>query len=492
MSDERAASGPSSRWSSIVWKLTGFVGVVVALSGAALIGVAYLATNSILQDQIFKRLVTIAVLRQQMLATTLEKHEERVIDFAGGSGIQRLLLRRTEEPLSPAQFRREANVLLSNALATINEYMAVWIEDDQGEVIASSGPANLIASFPGASASTEKPDSRLAIPPRRVDGMFVLPLSAAVRDGNHKLLGTVMVLVDFSPIASMLMDPTGLDESGEVLVGVKNGEAIQLITPTRGLRPGPFPLAEVVASSLPSLAAASRGEFGQERTKDYRGQDVLVAYRPIGRGFTGWGLIAKMDTSEAHASVRHLQWLLSALGVVALVLGLGASNLIARRFARPIRQLARTSSAVAAGDLSVRSKVRSSDELGVLSSTFNRMTEELERSHSELERRIWERTRDLEAARDMLDAFFRILTSRLDPDNFEKTLDSVLHFCSRLGYDQAMISFVDQSAGVIRAARATGRMTGLVELTVRSVAGEDILAEVVRRQPCGRHSGLPG
>ena len=168
------------------------------------------------------------------------------------------------------------------------------------------------------------------------------------------------------------------------------------------------------------------------------------------------------------------------LGAAALVLGLSASNLIARRFASPIRQLAKTSSAVAAGDLSVRSEVRSSDELGVLSRAFNHMTEELERSHSDLERRISERTRDLEAARDMLDAFFRISTSRLDPDNFEKTLDSVLHFCSRLGYDQAMISFVDQTAGVIRAARATGRMTGLVDLTVRSIEGEDILAEVVR------------
>ena len=80
----------------------------------------------------------------------------------------------------------------------------------------------------------------------------------------------------------------------------------------------------------------------------------------------------------------------------------------------------------------------------------------------------------------MLDAFFRISTSRLDPNNFEKTLDSVLHFCSRLGYDQAMISFVDRTAGVIQAARATGCMTGLVDLTVRSIAGDDILAEVAR------------
>ena len=33
------------RWSSIVWKLTVFVGVVVVLNGAALIGVTYLATK---------------------------------------------------------------------------------------------------------------------------------------------------------------------------------------------------------------------------------------------------------------------------------------------------------------------------------------------------------------------------------------------------------------------------------------------------------------
>jgi hypothetical protein len=106
MPDAPASSRPPSRWSSIVWKLTVFVGVVVALNGAALIGVTYLATNSILQDQIFKRLVTVATLRQEMLATTLEKHEERVIDFAGRSGIRLLLLRRAEEPLSPEQFRR--------------------------------------------------------------------------------------------------------------------------------------------------------------------------------------------------------------------------------------------------------------------------------------------------------------------------------------------------------------------------------------------------
>jgi PAS domain S-box-containing protein len=191
-------------------------------------------------------------------------------------------------------------------------------------------------------------------------------------------------------------------------------------------------------------------------------------------------LIAKMDSAEADAPVRLLRGLLLALGGVTLALGLGASNAIARQFARPIRRLAKTSAAVAAGDLSVRSEVMSSDEIGALSTAFNRMTEDLARSYATLERRISERTRDLEAVRDLLDAFFRISTSRQDPDNIEKTFDSVLRFCARLGYDLAMISLVDRDAGVIRAARAAGSMTELVERTVRRLDGDDILAIVVR------------
>ena len=108
------------------------------------------------------------------------------------------------------------------------------------------------------------------------------------------------------------------------------------------------------------------------------------------------------------------------------------------------------------------------------------MTEDLSRSYATLEGRISERTRDLEAVRDLLDAFFRISTSKMDPDNIDKTFDSVLRFCARLGYDLAMISLVDHDAGVIRAARAMGTMTGVVELTVRPLDGDDILAVVVR------------
>ena len=108
------------------------------------------------------------------------------------------------------------------------------------------------------------------------------------------------------------------------------------------------------------------------------------------------------------------------------------------------------------------------------------MTEQLARSHADLEQRIVERTRDLEAMRDLLDAFFQIFTSRLDPQNIERTFDSVLRFCHQLGYDLAMISLVDREAGVIRGVRGAGTMADVVAATVRPLEGDDILAVVVR------------
>jgi len=475
-SDSAVSSWRSFVRSSIVWKLTLFVGILVALNDGVLIGVAYITTSGILRDQVQERLTTVAADRQGMLASSLEQEEERATQFAKRSRIHQLLADRANGTMTPEQFREETERILSTARNNTTGFLAIWIEDDAGGVLAASAPEGLVEEYSRRRRPGEKPRVGLVDPPRRVAGTFGVLFCAEVVGAEERVLGMVMLVADFGPIGVFMVDPRGLQETGEVLVGVANGDTIRLILPPR-LR---SPVAEVASSELPSLSAAAAGQFGFMRTIDYRGQDVLVAYRPVGVKYPGWGLIAKIDSAEAEAPVRLLRGLLLALGGATLALGLGASNAIARRFARPIRRLAKTSAAVAAGDLSVRSEVRSSDEIGALSTAFNRMTEELARSYATLERRISERTRDLEAVRDLLDAFFRISTSRQDPDNIEKTFDSVLRFCARLGYDLAMISLVDREAGVLRAVRATGTMTGLVERTVRRLDGDDILAVVVR------------
>jgi PAS domain S-box-containing protein len=462
--------------SSIVRKLTMFVGVLVTLIGGVLIGVAYYATSAILGDQLNERLTTVAADRQEMLSTALREQEARARQLANRPRIHLLLGQRASGMIAPQRFRNETEALLGSARASMNGLLALWVQDDAGEVIASSGPEHLVTAFSKLTRSPASAGGSVVVPPRREGDAYAAAFAAEVRGRDGQALGTVVLLADFAPIVAFLIDPHGLGETGEVLAGIRDTERIRLILPPRlG-----FTSPDVAAGDMPALAAATAGRAGFARAPDYRGKNVLVAYRPVGFNFAGWGLIAKIESAEAEAPVRRLRVWLLVIGGVALAVGLVASNLIARQFSRPIRRLARTASALAAGDLGVRSQVSSNDEIGALAGAFNRMTEELARSHASLEERIQERTRDLEAVRELLDAFFLISTSRLDPQNIDKTYDSVLRFCARLGYDLAMISLVDHDAGVIRAARAMGTMTGVVELTVRRLEGVDILAVAVR------------
>ena len=133
--------------SSIVWKLTLFVGVLVALNCGVLIGVAYLATSRILRNQIHQRLSTVAADRQEMLAYTLRQHEERATHFAHRARFHQLLVQRAEGTISSDRFKVDTDTLLLYARNSTTGYLALWIEDEDGNVIASSGPQDLVAEY---------------------------------------------------------------------------------------------------------------------------------------------------------------------------------------------------------------------------------------------------------------------------------------------------------------------------------------------------------
>ena len=120
-----------------------------------------------------------------------------------------------------------------------------------------------------------------------------------VRGPDGQALGTVLLLSDFGPIASFLMDPNGLEETGEVLLGVAEGESIRLILPSRRTAP----ISEIAASQFPAMSDAIGGKFGCVRTIDYQGKDVVAAYRPVGLRYAGWGLVAKIDSAEAYRPI---------------------------------------------------------------------------------------------------------------------------------------------------------------------------------------------
>jgi diguanylate cyclase (GGDEF)-like protein len=99
--------------------------------------------------------------------------------------------------------------------------------------------------------------------------------------------------------------------------------------------------------------------------------------------------------------------LIGALSVVALVvvLAIVATLLLTRRLVAPMRRLMRAARAVGSGKLDVYVPASSGDELGLLTHTFNHMTQRLSESQAEvatyqrtLEDKVAQRTKELEIA----------------------------------------------------------------------------------------------
>jgi diguanylate cyclase (GGDEF)-like protein len=120
----------------------------------------------------------------------------------------------------------------------------------------------------------------------------------------------------------------------------------------------------------------------------------IIGYIRLGMSF---------DRSWAHLRAN----LIGALTVVAalLIVAVVATLFLTRRLVAPMRQLMRAARAVGAGKLDVYVPAKSSDELGLLTHTFNHMTQRLAESQAEvatyqrtLEDKVTQRTKELEVA----------------------------------------------------------------------------------------------
>ena len=134
----------------------------------------------------------------------------------------------------------------------------------------------------------------------------------------------------------------------------------------------------VMAQSVDTSAV--RACFSENRDftgfyKDYR--EVMVAGASICMPTLGWVLITELDRAEVLAPVRRIQVnaLLTLIVTVALI-----SALVVYFFRLVLMQLkgfASASAELASGNYSVRVPVRTSDEIGLLAESFNRMAGEI-------------------------------------------------------------------------------------------------------------------
>ena len=108
------------------------------------------------------------------------------------------------------------------------------------------------------------------------------------------------------------------------------------------------------------------------RTTSGAGEDVVASYSPVPG--TPWSLVSETSWSSLTSASRGYQRLLLALLAFGILAPIAIVAVGIRRVMRPVDELIAATRAVGAGDLSRRIEAPSSDEIGVLATSFNQMT----------------------------------------------------------------------------------------------------------------------
>lgn len=162
-------------------------------------------------------------------------------------------------------------------------------------------------------------------------------------------------------------------------------------------------------SGLPQVRAALAGQGeglpGQVAGKDPEGNPVLAAHASIAE--LGWFVLVEQPLAEAYAPLYGAIERTALLLIISLALAVLASLALARRMVRPIRALQEGAARVGAGALDHRMAVATGDELQALAEELNRMAARLSESYAGLERKVAERTHELELANQARSHFLR-------------------------------------------------------------------------------------
>ncbi|MCB9874787.1 MAG: PAS domain S-box protein [Planctomycetaceae bacterium] len=249
-------------------------------------------------------------------------------------------------------------------------------EDDFGSNLLT-GPyreTELAKAFQTASTShiTDISDFRFYPPSNDTAGFVTAPV---FRD--ERLIGVVALQMSVREIEKLSTDYTGLGETGEIMVASRDGDAVVFVTQMRhDSENATRRIATFGSSDAIPAQQALLGRKGSGISIDYRGKEILAAWRYLPQ--VRWGIIVKMDTSEAFASAYRLQQSFVVFGIVTLLLVIFVAMLVSRSISRPIARLIHSVRTIAEGNIQERVAVTSTDEIGQLGVEFNRMAKRLQ------------------------------------------------------------------------------------------------------------------
>lgn len=296
---------------------------------------------------------------------------------------------------------------------------------------------------------------------------MALTIAAPVMNGD-RIVAAVVAVVSFQEVFKVVQESSTksareLLDAGLPVVFVvdQNGRAVAHPDAAVAFSERPMTDLKVVQDWLETGAQVQSALAPFTLERDGRVSPMLGSYATAELDRNSLlGVIAIQDEAAAMTSVRDMRNQTLFVSLLAAALALLIGFFFAEKLTRPVRELAAGAHRIAAGDFSQRVKVLGRTELGELGSSFNQMTDQVERFVSDLQRSAYENhelflgtVKALAAAIDGKDPYtrghservsrFAVATAQglgLPADEIEQIrISALLHDVGKIGIDDRVL-----------------------------------------------------
>lgn len=308
--------------------------------------------------------------------------------------------------------------------------------------------------------------------------------------GQPALVASVPIYLPDKKIAGVAMFASYLSVMSDEVLTVKLGDTgyAYLIDDKNQLvaHPDLDPNASEIVdySTAPPVKALRQGVEPPITYRDENGVAWRAYYSMMDNG---WAVVVQQQVAELFHPYRNLQLLsmILIIGGSLVIIVLVSASL--RQAVQPINTLTEAVKDIASGNLERAAAVEGDDEVGTLARAFNIMTNQVRALVGSLERRVAERTLDLEHRSAQLQAAADVGRAAATIRNMDELLPLVTKLISeRFGFYHVGIYFLDEQGeyAVLRATNSPGGQRMLARGHRLLVGQQGIVGHVTsRREP---------